>query len=104
MPSEEYYQVVEARRSAAAGMIEGELTIEQQREAMEQSRFNFPLQDDVTLTTVDANGVPGEWTMLPDADPNRRLLYLHGGGYMMGSIKTHRRWWRTSAVRQDAWR
>ena len=43
MPSEEYYQVVEARRSAAAGMIEGELTIEQQREAMEQSRFNFPL-------------------------------------------------------------
>ena len=91
MPSEEYYQVVEARRSAAAGMIEGELTIEQQREAMEQSRFNFPLQDDVTLTTVDANGVPGEWTMLPDSDPNRRLLYLHGGGYMMGSIKTHRR-------------
>ena len=91
MPSEEYYQVVEARRSAAAGMIEGELTIEQQREAMESSRFSFPLQDDVTLTTVDANGVPGEWTVLPDSDPNRRLLYLHGGGYMMGSIKTHRR-------------
>ncbi len=91
MPSDEYYQVVEARRSAAASMIGAELTIEQRREAMEQSRFDVPLQDDITLTTVDANGVPGEWTVLPDSDRNRRLLYLHGGGYMMGSIKTHRR-------------
>ena len=53
--------------------------------------FSFPLQDDVTLTAVDANGVPGEWTVLPDSDPNRRLLYVHGGGYVLGSIKTHRR-------------
>ena len=90
MPSGEYYEVVEAMRSTAASLIEGELTVEQQREAME-SGFRFPLEDDTVLTTVDANGVAGEWTVLPDSDPTRRLLYLHGGGYVMGSTKTHRR-------------
>ncbi len=90
MPSQEYYEVVAAMRSQAASMIEGDLTVEQQREAMETG-FNFPLPDHITLTAVDANGVPGEWTVLPDADPGRRLLYVHGGGYVLGSIKTHRR-------------
>ncbi len=90
MPSQEYYEVVEAMRSQAASMIEGELTIEQQRAAMEAG-FAFPLEDDLTLTAVDANGVPGEWTALPGSDPDRRLLYVHGGGYVLGSIKTHRR-------------
>ena len=90
MPSQEYYQVVEAMRASAASMIEGELSVEQQRAAMEEG-FDFPLGDDVTLATVDANGVPGEWTVLPDADPERLLLYVHGGGYVLGSIKTHRR-------------
>ena len=90
MPSDQYFQVVEAMKAQAAGMIGAELSIEEQRSAMEEG-FSFPLQDDVTLTAVDANGVPGEWTVLPDSDPNRRLLYVHGGGYVLGSIKTHRR-------------
>ena len=90
MPSDQYFQVVEAMKAQAASMIGAELSIEEQRSAMEEG-FSFPLQDDVTLTAVDANGVPGEWTVLPDSDPNRRLLYVHGGGYVLGSIKTHRR-------------
>lgn len=90
MPSDEYFQVVEAMQAQAASMIEGELTVEQQRAAMEQG-FSFPLQDDISLTAADANGVLGEWTVLPGADPNRRLLYVHGGGYVLGSIGTHRR-------------
>ena len=90
MPSNEYHEVVEAMRAQAAGMIEGELSVEQQRAAMEEG-FSFPLQDDISLTAADANGVLGEWTVLPGSDPNRRLLYVHGGGYVLGSIKTHRR-------------
>ena len=90
MPSEEYNQVVEAMRAQAAGMIEGELSIEEQRAAMEEG-FSFPLQDDVSLSPLVANGVPAEWTVLPNSDPNRRLLYVHGGGYVLGSIVTHRR-------------
>ena len=90
MPSKEYNEVVQAMQAQAASMIGAELTLEQQRAAMEAG-FAFPLQDDVTLTAVDVNGVPGEWTVLVDSDPSRRLLYVHGGGYVLGSINTHRR-------------
>lgn len=50
-----------------------------------------PAPDDVTVTHVDAGGAPADWVMAPGADPNRRLLYLHGGGYVLLSATTHRR-------------
>jgi epsilon-lactone hydrolase len=40
---------------------------------------------------VDAGGVPAEWVTAPGCDPARAVLYLHGGGYVIGSINTHRR-------------
>lgn len=39
---------------------------------------------------VDAGGVPAEWVIAPGADATRRVLYIHGGGFMMGSPKSHR--------------
>ena len=89
MPSDEYLEIVEMMRTQAAGVLLTDMSVEQQREAMEA--FVFPLDDDVSLSTVDANGVSAEWTTLPGSDPNRRLLYVHGGGYVMGSIVSHRR-------------
>lgn len=90
MPSAEYHEIVKAMQETTAALLEADLSIEEQRANMEQS-FVFPLDEDLTLTEVDANGVPGEWTSLPGSDPARRLLYVHGGGYVVGSIKTHRR-------------
>lgn len=92
MPSQEYEQVVAMMREATEGMIGGDLStmsVAEQRAAMEEGAF--PLDDDVQVITVDANGVPGEWVTAPDCDPNRRVLYVHGGGYVMGSLATHRR-------------
>jgi monoterpene epsilon-lactone hydrolase len=40
---------------------------------------------------VDAGGVPAEWVTAPGCDPTRAVLHLHGGGYVIGSINTHRR-------------
>ena len=39
---------------------------------------------------VDAGGVPAEWVMAPGANSQRRVLYIHGGGFVMGSPKSHR--------------
>jgi len=39
---------------------------------------------------VDAGGVPAEWVVAPAADPARRMLYIHGGAFIMGSPKSHR--------------
>src|SRR5210317_427285 len=53
-------------------------TISQGREF--QSEF-FP---------TDAGGVPAEWVIAPGADTARRVLYIHGGGFAVGSPKSHR--------------
>jgi len=47
-------------------------------------------QFDASFTTVDAGGVPAEWVCATGADSNRRVLYIHGGAYMMGSPVSHR--------------
>ena len=39
---------------------------------------------------TDAGGVPAEWVIAPGADSNRRVLYIHGGGFVVGSPKSHR--------------
>ena len=49
-----------------------------------------PLPDDVVFEPVDAGGVPAEWTCARNAASDRVVLYLHGGGYVMGSVATHR--------------
>lgn len=39
---------------------------------------------------VDAGGVRAEWITAPGVAPDRVVVYLHGGGYVMGSVKSHR--------------
>ena len=39
---------------------------------------------------VAAAGVPCEWLLARGADPDRRLLYLHGGGWIAGGLDSHR--------------
>ena len=51
----------------------------------------WPVAADVELTAVDVNGMPGEYSHVPDSDASRVLLFFHGGGYCSGSIQSHRR-------------
>jgi acetyl esterase/lipase len=52
----------------------------------------FPLTETSTrFTPINAGGVKAEWVQAPNVDSRRRLLYIHGGGYTMGSPKSHRR-------------
>src|SRR4051812_20893310 len=67
----------------------GDHPIEKLRAGME--RTSLPVGDDITVTAVDAGGVPAEWDDAPGAAPDRVVLYLHGGGYIMGSPVTHRK-------------
>jgi len=39
---------------------------------------------------ADAAGIPAEWVITPGADASRRILYIHGGGFAVGSPKSHR--------------
>jgi epsilon-lactone hydrolase len=50
----------------------------------------YKLPADVRVEKVSANGVAAEWTTTPQADPARVILFLHGGGYISGSLDSHR--------------
>ena len=63
------------------------IKIEDQRRRMEELFFQ---EVDATITPVDVNGIPSEWVLASNADPVRRLLYLHGGAFRVGSPKSHR--------------
>lgn len=48
-----------------------------------------PLPGDVSAEQVNAGGVPAHWLTTPEADRARALLFLHGGGYTVGSLRSH---------------
>jgi monoterpene epsilon-lactone hydrolase len=48
-----------------------------------------PVPVDVTVTEADAGGVPACWFTVPGADADRVLLFLHGGGYRVGSPRSN---------------
>ncbi len=70
--------------------IDPNATVEQSRAGFEQMAALFPVQADVKCEPVNAGGVKSEWVTAPGADSGRAILYLHGGGYVIGSINTHR--------------
>jgi len=86
LASEELQRVLEMLKSRPA---ETGLSIEEQRAAFE-AMPKFPLAEDVRCEKVDAAGVPAEWITTPEADGKRVICYLHGGGYVLCSINTHR--------------
>jgi len=45
---------------------------------------------DCEFRPVEAAGVRCEWVLAPGADPERRVLYLHGGAFIAGSPHSHR--------------
>jgi len=65
-------------------------SLEEMRAGFDTMGGMFPSLDDVTAVPVDAGGVDGEWFDVNGGDANRVLLYLHGGGYLIGSVQSHR--------------
>jgi len=64
--------------------------IAQRRRDFDAISQAYPVAADVTVETVTANGVPAEWTTAPDSAGDRCILYFHGGGYVIGSVTSHR--------------
>lgn len=65
-------------------------TIEDQRWAFDSLAEKFPVHPDVAVEQVDAGGVPAELVVAEGADPERTMLYLHGGAFVIGSALVYR--------------
>lgn len=66
------------------------MSVADQRAGIDGMAAMNPLPADVTNTPLKANGVPAEWIDVPGADAGRVVLYVHGGGYVIGSLVSHR--------------
>jgi len=58
--------------------------------ARQQMETLFFREVEAHIIPVDVDGIPGEWVLAEGADPARRLLYLHGGAFRLGSPRSHR--------------
>lgn len=65
-------------------------SLAERRQRLDGLCAQYPMPADVHVEPVDAGGVAAEWTATPGAEPARVLLFLHGGGYISGSIASHR--------------
>lgn len=62
---------------------------------LEEMRAQFDsmaaeVASDITIESIDATGVPCERHTPPGADTSRIIMYVHGGGYVIGSLHSHR--------------
>lgn len=87
MAGPEIKTVVEMLRSAPKNP---NATVPEMRASFESSMSQMPLPANTKTTPVKIGGVGAEWVDSPKARPDHAILYLHGGGYVMGSPATHR--------------
>lgn len=71
-------------------ILRPDATLEQMRAGMDAMGAMTPSLPGASSTPVDAGGVPAEWVSLAGADSGQVTLYLHGGGYVFGSVTSHR--------------
>jgi len=89
MPSQAMQESIDAlRRRRQAGATEATTTLEELRAAFTPGDRLHPVPDDVLVTDVTAGGVPAHWLAAPGADTGRGLLFLHDGGYELGSVRS----------------
>ncbi len=62
----------------------------QRRKDIDARGLAYGLAADVGVEPASANGVRAEWTATANDARDAALLYLHGGGYVIGSLDSHR--------------
>ncbi len=89
MPSEEMQRIIDMV-PATAPFNSGDLKV--RRESLDFVGIAVTEIEGSTYQDVVANSVEAQWVNVPDGeDHSKVLLYLHGGGYSVGSIISHRR-------------
>ena len=74
----------------AGNPLEGERSPTEMRDGLESMAGTFALEPDVRVQPITVAGMPAEWITSAAVEPARVILYLHGGGYVVGSLNTHR--------------
>ncbi|HEY6034703.1 MAG TPA: alpha/beta hydrolase [Kofleriaceae bacterium] len=90
MPSQPIQDTIAAfqqRRADRAGKPPPSLA--QLRATFAAGGEQFPIPADVAVTPTKLANVPAAWLDPPEAKRDRVVLFLHGGGYQIGSLASH---------------
>jgi acetyl esterase/lipase len=82
-PEIEALRAVLAARPRPPGVAE-------RRERLDALGSSYTLDPGIRLEPAQINQIEAEWATAPGADPSRAILYIHGGGYISGSLLSHR--------------
>ena len=89
MASAELQDLLEMFAERAMANAEITPTLEERRTGINLMGKRFENLEGISTEAVDADGVPAEW-VLAEGTGNGVILYLHGGGYVTGSVISHR--------------
>lgn len=91
MASETFELVVGLIEQSTASLNEEALSAAELRAGMESMVGFLPLVDGTMVEPISVDGVPSEWVRPATVvSTDTCILYLHGGGYVLGSCNTHR--------------
>jgi acetyl esterase/lipase len=66
------------------------VALSERRRRLDDLGALYTIAPDVHVESVEVTGMKAEWSSTPDADPAYAILFLHGGGYVSGSLDSHR--------------
>lgn len=91
-----YHPISEADAAAMAGfraMLASQPVMHitpETRDFFDKMIAATPAAEEVTYEAGSVGGIPGWWCRPRDAAPRAAILYLHGGGYVIGSAAAYR--------------
>ena len=93
MSSKEFEQLYEKLKNNPLSLETGLNNLRKQYDSMIE---NFSPSYGISFEKVDINGVkaewinaPAEWFNMPEPGEEPVIMYLHGGGYIMGSVENY---------------
>jgi monoterpene epsilon-lactone hydrolase len=63
---------------------------EHRANGIKNSKMLGDISNDTKVEKINIDGIQAEWLIPLGADDKKVILYLHGGGYVTGSIEDHR--------------
>jgi monoterpene epsilon-lactone hydrolase len=88
MPSQAMQDLLDAYAEQRNASADHPPSLQERRADFAPGGRLHPIPEDVVVTDVLAGGVPAHWLDAPGSDAGRVLLFLHGGGFQFGSLRS----------------
>ncbi len=89
MPSEQITQTISLLRQIGPLDVDT-MTVQDMRMLYDQIGNAYPIEPGITVEEVELGGVRAEKIYRNQSDMDRAIVYFHGGGYVIGSLQSHR--------------